>query len=150
MSTSHDTHATGGEGNVEADLEELWERVAVVVEEERVVAEWRHGDADLGEVVKVLHHGDLGMSNEGRERSQAILEPYKMQEEKGSYGNGGTLRSWIPCAIPSEVRKHETTMSARVRTQTKMVDRAGLACVRPQGECVEPTLATELSGEGKS
>jgi hypothetical protein len=34
-------------------------RIPVVVQEERVVAERRHGDSDLAKVVKILKNGNL-------------------------------------------------------------------------------------------
>lgn len=47
------------EGDAETAGEELRQGVAVVVEEEGVVAEGRHGDGDLGQVVQVLQHRHL-------------------------------------------------------------------------------------------
>ena len=55
----------GGEGDVEASTEVLREGAAVVVEEEVVVAERRHGNADLSQVVEVLNAGDLDTYREG-------------------------------------------------------------------------------------
>ena len=49
----------GGERHHEPPGEKLWQWVTMVVEEERVVAEWRHGDADLCQVEEVLQHGRL-------------------------------------------------------------------------------------------
>ena len=48
-----------GQGHVEAAREVDLEGVAIVVEEELVVAEGAHGDAHLHEVVQVLHPGGL-------------------------------------------------------------------------------------------
>ena len=49
----------GGEGDVEAAVEVFLQGVAVVVQEEGVVAQRGHGDADLGQVVEVLQHWHL-------------------------------------------------------------------------------------------
>ena len=48
-----------GEGDEEAAREKLWEGVAMVVDEEGVVAERGHGDADLRQVEEVLEHRGL-------------------------------------------------------------------------------------------
>lgn len=50
----------GGEGDHEPPREVLGQGVAVVAEEEAVVAQRGHGDADLRQVVQVLQHGGLG------------------------------------------------------------------------------------------
>jgi len=49
----------GGQRDEQAACEELGQRVAVVVEEQRVVAERGHRDAHLGQVVQVLQHRRL-------------------------------------------------------------------------------------------
>ena len=53
----------------EATGKVLWQRVTVVVEEERVVAKGRHGHTHLCKVVEVLHSRHLGGEGwkEGRE-----------------------------------------------------------------------------------
>lgn len=38
----------------------LWQRVAMVAEEQAVIAEGRHGDAYLSQVVQILEHRSLG------------------------------------------------------------------------------------------
>ena len=48
-----------GQGDREAPGQVLQEGVAVVAEEQAVVAERGHGDAHLGQVVQVLQHGSL-------------------------------------------------------------------------------------------
>ena len=48
-----------GEGDVEAAVEVLLQRVAVVVEEKGVVAKGGHCYADLSQVVQVLQHWHL-------------------------------------------------------------------------------------------
>ena len=55
----------GGEGDEEAPGEVLGEGVAVVGEEEGVVAEGRHGYANLCQVVQVLQHRDLADNKHG-------------------------------------------------------------------------------------
>lgn len=49
----------GGERHVEAPGQVLGQGVAMVVEEERVVAEGGHGDAHLRQVVQVLQYRHL-------------------------------------------------------------------------------------------
>ena len=49
-----------GERHVQPAVEVLRQRVAVVVQEQGVVAEGGHGNADLGQVEQVLEHGYLG------------------------------------------------------------------------------------------
>ena len=48
-----------GEGDVESSTEVLGERAAVVVQEQVIVAEWRHGHAYLSQVEQVLDARDL-------------------------------------------------------------------------------------------
>lgn len=43
----------------EASGQVLWQRVAMVAEEQAVIAEGRHGDAYLSQVVQILKHGSL-------------------------------------------------------------------------------------------
>lgn len=50
----------GGEGDHETTRQVLRKGVAVVAEEEAVVAEWRHGNANLGQVVQILQDRSLG------------------------------------------------------------------------------------------
>ena len=50
---------TCGKGDVQAGPEEILERVAFIREEERVIAERRHGEADLLEVEQVLERRNL-------------------------------------------------------------------------------------------
>ena len=42
------------QANVQANTEELWERITFIREEERIVAKWAHSDANLLEVKEVL------------------------------------------------------------------------------------------------
>ena len=49
----------GGERHKKTTGKEFSERISVVVEEERVVAEWRHGNTDLGQVIEVLEYRHL-------------------------------------------------------------------------------------------
>lgn len=48
-----------GQRHHEASGQILWQRVAMIAEEQAVVAERRHGDADLGQVVQILQHRSL-------------------------------------------------------------------------------------------
>lgn len=43
-----------GQADTEASGQVLGQRVTMVVEEQRIVAEWRHGNANLCQVIKVL------------------------------------------------------------------------------------------------
>lgn len=56
---AHLQRVVGGEGDGEAAREELREGVAVVVQEEGVVAERRHAEADLRQVEEVLQRQAL-------------------------------------------------------------------------------------------
>ena len=49
-------------------MEVFWQWAAVVVQEQVVVAERRHGDANLGQVVEILHAGNLQEEGEGGEK----------------------------------------------------------------------------------
>lgn len=49
-----------GEGYEEATGKVLWKGTAVVVQEQRVVAQWRHSNTYLGQVVQVLQCWHLG------------------------------------------------------------------------------------------
>jgi len=49
----------GGQRDKQASRQVLGQRVTMIVEEQRVVAERRHGDADLCQVVEVLQHRRL-------------------------------------------------------------------------------------------
>ena len=53
-----------GEGYQEAPGKVVWEGIAVVVQKQGVVAQWRHGHAHLGQVVKVLHCGHLDVTEQ--------------------------------------------------------------------------------------
>ncbi len=55
------------QAHVEADLEEVWERVALVREEERVVAERAHREANLLEVEEILQRGHLAQQDAVRD-----------------------------------------------------------------------------------
>lgn len=50
ISTESDTEAAG---------QELRQRVAMVIEEQRVVAQWGHGDRDLTQIVQILEDWHL-------------------------------------------------------------------------------------------
>lgn len=49
----------GRQRHTEAFVEEFTQRVLGVLQEQTVVAQRRHGDGHLGEVVEVLEHGTL-------------------------------------------------------------------------------------------
>lgn len=49
-----------GQGHAQAFVQELSERIFGVFQEEAVVAEWRHCNWHLGQVVQVLQHRALG------------------------------------------------------------------------------------------
>lgn len=48
-----------GQRDHEAPGQVLWQRVAMVAEEQAVITERRHGDAYLGQVVQILQHWSL-------------------------------------------------------------------------------------------
>lgn len=48
-----------GQRDHEASGQILWQRVAMVAEEQAVIAEGGHGDAYLGQVVQILQHRSL-------------------------------------------------------------------------------------------
>lgn len=48
-----------GQRDHEAPGQVFWQRVAMVAEEQAVIAERRHGDAYLGQVVQILQHRSL-------------------------------------------------------------------------------------------
>lgn len=48
-----------GQGHTQTFVQELSERIFGVLQEEAVVAEWRHRYWHLGQVVQVLQHGAL-------------------------------------------------------------------------------------------
>lgn len=48
-----------GERDIEASSKVLGQRVAVIVEEQWVVTEGRHGYANMCQIVQILQHGDL-------------------------------------------------------------------------------------------
>lgn len=49
----------GTQCDAESSGQELWQRVAVVVEEQRIVRQRGHGDVDLCQVVQVLENWHL-------------------------------------------------------------------------------------------
>lgn len=49
----------GGKRNVETPRKIIWERIASITQKQRVVAEWTHGNSNLGQVVKILQDRDL-------------------------------------------------------------------------------------------
>ena len=60
-----------GEGHQKSPVEVLWQWAAVVVQEQMVIAEGRHGNADLGQVVEILHAGNLQAEGEGMKRGRS-------------------------------------------------------------------------------
>ena len=51
-----------GERHQEAPAKVVWERIAVVVQKQGVVAQRRHGNTHLGQIVEVLHCGHLDVT----------------------------------------------------------------------------------------
>jgi len=49
----------GGQGDTKTPGEVVRQWVSMVTEKKSVVAQRRHSDANLGQVVEVLKHGDL-------------------------------------------------------------------------------------------
>jgi len=70
-----------GQRHEQTASEELRERVAMIVEEERIVAQRRHGDADLRQVVEVLQHGSLAHSGKV---TDDVVEP--LNEKRSCMG----------------------------------------------------------------
>lgn len=68
----------GRQGHTQALLEELLERVLGVLQEQAVVAQRRHGDGDLGQVVQVLQHRTLR-----RERWKDVNTPFGLAVSHG-------------------------------------------------------------------
>lgn len=62
-----------GQRHTQAFVEELSERVLVVLKEQAVVTERRHGDGHLAQVIQVLQHGTLG-EREGNTREVLMLK----------------------------------------------------------------------------
>lgn len=56
----------GGQRDHQTSGQILHQRVAVVTKEEAVVAQWRHGNANLSQVVKILQN--RGLEKKGRMR----------------------------------------------------------------------------------
>ena len=53
----------GAQTNVQADFEEIRQRIPLVCEEQRIIAEWRHGQTYLLQIKQVLKSGDLAEQN---------------------------------------------------------------------------------------
>lgn len=49
----------GGQRYHQAFLVELKQRVLGILKEQAIVAQWGHGDRDLGQDIQVLQHGAL-------------------------------------------------------------------------------------------
>lgn len=49
----------GGQRHHQAFLMELKQRVLGILKEQAIVAQWGHGDRDLGQDIQVLQHGAL-------------------------------------------------------------------------------------------
>lgn len=62
-----------GQRDHETPGQVLWQRVSMVAQEQTVVAQRRHGDADLGQVVEILQ--DRGLNIIDRERSDEMKTP---------------------------------------------------------------------------
>lgn len=67
------------QADVETTMEEGWEGVALIVQEQGVVGQGRHGDTHLSQVEQVLEGGDLAQQDSVRDterrqegRSQVI------------------------------------------------------------------------------
>jgi len=54
--------------NVQADFEEIRQRIPLVREEQRIIAEWRHGQTYLLQVKQILESRDLAEQNPMRYR----------------------------------------------------------------------------------
>jgi len=48
-----------GEGDKKTTSEELTQRIAMITQKQRIVAERRHGDADLCNVIQILQNWTL-------------------------------------------------------------------------------------------
>lgn len=72
----------GGEGNHEALLLELQQRVLGVLQEQAVVAEGGHGDGDLGQEVQILQHRTLELDD----RCSCSLKHLDLRHAKNTSG----------------------------------------------------------------
>ena len=81
----------GGQGNVEASGQVVRKRITGVGEEERIVAQGTHGDADLREVVQILQHRRL--SNTSAVQHRITVTEQAITDVRAT---GGDHR--IPCA----------------------------------------------------
>lgn len=63
----------GGERDMESPAEVLGEGAAVIVQEQMVVAEWRHGHTHLGQVVQVLDARNLHHTHAHTHRRMSII-----------------------------------------------------------------------------
>ena len=81
-----------GEGHQEAPAKVVWERIAVVVQKQGVVAQRRHGNTHLGQIVEVLHCGHLDvtegsdMNNNYEHQNNSLLiiqhfSPFKYKQK---------------------------------------------------------------------
>ena len=57
----------GAQTNVQADFEEIRQRVPLIRKEQSVVAEWRHGQTYLLQIKQKLKSGDLAEQNAVRD-----------------------------------------------------------------------------------
>jgi len=58
----------GTQTNVQADFKEIRQRIPLVREEQRIIAEWRHGQTYLLQIKQILKSGDLAEQNPVRYR----------------------------------------------------------------------------------
>ena len=93
----------GAQADVEADLEEVRERVALVREEERVVAQRAHREPDLLEVEEVLQRRHLAQQDtvrdrvRGQERGRQVVRVSRLTavraEDEGACNKREMLKS---------------------------------------------------------
>lgn len=55
------------QADVETTVEEGWEGVSLIVQEQGVVGQRRHGDTHLGQIEQVLEGGDLAQQDSVRD-----------------------------------------------------------------------------------
>mmetsp|Transcript_15745 Transcript_15745/g.24155 ORF Transcript_15745/g.24155 Transcript_15745/m.24155 type:complete len:201 (+) Transcript_15745:207-809(+) len=53
----NDERIIGGQCHIQSALKEKLERIAVILNEEQIVRQWRHGQSNLFQVKQVLQHG---------------------------------------------------------------------------------------------
>lgn len=70
-----------GERDHESSRQVLWQRVAVVAEEQAIIAKRRHGDANLSQIIQVLQHRSL----EEKQGHHVVTCPKRILKKKSNH-----------------------------------------------------------------